>query len=435
MARAPSPAREGACAPQSRVYSTVLGTVILCLLAVGGCLPGTSTDSSVVQLSVMMDADVSGDWHQFIREFEAANPAIHINYIEGPSETNARENLYVTSLLSGETVYDLIFADVVWVPKFAAAGWLEDLTDRWPAERWNEFIPGALEGSKYKGHIYRVPQTIDVGVFYYRRDLLDAAGETPPETFDELVRIAQKLQRPDQLWGFVWQGKQYEGLICNFVEVLSGFGGYWINAESGDVGLDRPEAVAALEWMRNTIHAAGISPPGTTAYTEEEGRLLFLSGHAIFLRNWPFVYTMAQQAGSAVRDHVGIKPMPAGSNGKPAATLGGWGMCVAKNSRHKEEAWKFCEYISALPQVRRIQASRGSPPALKSFYETSNDPVQRDIYKVTQRTVVRPPVPQYAQASDILQRYVSAALTLRMTSQAAMTEAAKETRLLLGGTK
>jgi multiple sugar transport system substrate-binding protein len=419
-----------------RAGSTALGrAAIICLLVLAACSRSHSLNRPVVQLSVMMDADITGDWHQFIREFEAANPTIRINYIEGPSETNAREDLYVTSLLSGETVYDLIFADVVWVPKFAAAGWLEDLTDRWPAERWNEFVPGALEGSKYKGRIYRVPQTIDVGVLYYRRDLLAAAGETPPETFDELVRIALKLQRPDRLWGFVWQGKQYEGLICNFVEVLTGFGGYWINADSDDVGLDRREAIAALEWMCNTIHGAGISPPGTTAYTEEEGRLMFLSGRAVFLRNWPFVYTMAQQPGSAVRGNIGLKLMPAAPNGRPTATLGGWGMCVAKNSPHKEEAWKFCEYLSALPQVRRIQATRGTPPALKSFYETTNDPVQRDIYKVMQSAVVRPRVPQYAQASDILQRYVSAALTNRMTSQAAMANAAKETRLLLGGTK
>jgi multiple sugar transport system substrate-binding protein len=280
--------------------------------------------------------------------------------------------------------------------------------------------------------MYGVPQTIDVGVFYYRQDLLSAAGEEPPETFESLVRIAKKLQRPDQLWGFVWQGKQYEGLICNFVEVLTGFGGYWINPENADVGLDRPEAIAALEWMCNTIHGAGISPPGTTAYTEEEARLMFLSGRAIFLRNWPFVYIMAQQPGSAVRGNVGLKSMPSAPNGRPAATLGGWGICVAKNSRHKEEAWRFCEYITALPQVRRIQASRGSPPALKSFYQGNNDPVQSEIYNVIQSAVVRPAVPQYAQASDILQRYLSAALTGRMSSQAALNNAAKETRLLLG---
>jgi multiple sugar transport system substrate-binding protein len=400
-------------------------------LLVVACSHHHSNSQPTIELNVLMDADITGNWHQFIREWEAENPAIHINYIEGPSETNAREDLYVTSLLSGQTVYDLIFADVVWVPKFAAAGWLEDLTDRWPPEKWNEFIPAALEGGKYKGRIYRVPQDIDVGMLFYRNDLLQGANEKPPETFDDLVRIAQKLQHPDQLWGYVWQGKQYEGLICDFIEVLTGFGGFWINAETGEVGLDRAEAVHALEWMHDTIHRLGISPPGTTAYIEEEGRLMFQSGRTIFLRNWPFVMIMSQQEGSAVRDKVGIKPMPATPNGRSAATLGGWGMCIAKNSRHKDEAWKFCEYVSALPQVMRIQASRGSPPALKAYYEQSDDPARKDLYAVMQTAVVRPRIAQYAQASDILQRYVSAALTERMTPADALAAAAKETRLLL----
>ncbi len=339
-------------------------TVVLMLgiFASVGCSRPQSSGGPEIELSVLMDADVNGDWHAFIREFEAQNPGVHINYVEGPSETNAREDLYVTALLGGQAVYDIIYADVVWVPKFAAAGWLEDLTDRWPAERWNEFIPGALEGGKYKGRIYRVPEHIDVGMFFYRRDLLEAAHEQPPDAFDDLVRIAQKLQQPERLWGYVWQGKQYEGLICDFMEVLTGFGGFWINSDTDEVGLDRPEAIRALGWMRDVIRQHRISPPGTTAYTEEESRLMFQSGRAIFLRNWPYVWITSQQAGSSVIGKVGIKPMPAAPSGRPAATLGGWGMCVAKNSPHKDEAWEFCKYVSALPQVMRVHEHRGSPP-------------------------------------------------------------------------
>ena len=408
------------------------GAALLVVLVIISCSRPQSSGTKRVELSVLMDADVNGDWHAFIREFEAQNPGVHINYVEGPMETNAREDLYVTSLLGGQAVYDLIYADVVWIPKFAAAGWLEDLTDRWPAERWNEFIPGAVEGGKYKGRIYRVPQHIDVGMFFYRRDLLEAAHESPPETFDDLVRIAEKLQHPEQLWGYVWQGKQYEGLICDFMEILTGFGGFWVNADTNEVGLDRPEAVRALAWMQDTMQRTRISPPGTTAYTEEESRLIFQGGRAIFLRNWPFVWITSQQVGSSVIGKVGIKPMPAAPNGHPAATLGGWGMAIAKNSQHKDEAWKFCEYISALPQVMRVQAHRGSPPAIRAFYENSNDPAWRDIYRVMETAVVRPRIPQYAQASDILQRYVSATLTGRMRPADAMNAAAKETRLLLG---
>jgi multiple sugar transport system substrate-binding protein len=399
-------------------------------LIAGSCSPRQAGDG-VAHLRVLMDVDRTGIWHQLIAEFEASNRDIRVHYIEGATSTGAREDLYVTSLLSGKNVYDLIMADTVWVPKFAAAGWLEDLTDRWPADRWAEFIPGTIDGSKYRGRIYRVPTTMDAGILYYRADLLAAAGEAPPRSLDELTRIAQKLAQPEQLWGFVWQGKQYEGLICNFLEVLTAFGGSWVDAETNEVALDQPEAVAAVQWMRDSIQAARISPPGTTAYMEEEARLMFQSGRAVFQRNWPYIWTLAQQEGSAVRGRVGLMPVPATARGRSAATLGGWGFCIAKNSPHKEAAWRFIEFASTLPQVRRMQESGGSPPALKQFYEESDDAVQKAIYAVYQNTVVRPQIPQYAQASDILQRYLSAALTNRMTPHEAMTGAAKETRLLL----
>ena len=45
---------------------------------------------------------------------------------------------------------------------------------------------------------------------------------------------------------------------------------------------------------------------------------------------------------------------------------------------------------------------------------------------------LRPPIAQYAQASDILQRYLSSALTGQMTPEQAMRAAANETRRLLG---
>jgi multiple sugar transport system substrate-binding protein len=53
------------------------------------------------------------------------------------------------------------------------------------------------------------------------------------------------------------------------------------------------------------------------------------------------------------------------------------------------------------------------------------------LLEVSQNAVLRPPIAQYAQVSDILQRYLSAALTNRLSSEKAMQAAASETRRLL----
>jgi multiple sugar transport system substrate-binding protein len=399
--------------------------------AVAGCSREDIPAPGVTELSVLMAPDTHGVWRRLFEEFSRRHPEIRIRHVEGPTATNTREDLYVTSFLSGKSAYDLIYADVPWIPKFAAAGWLEDLTDQWEASEWDRFLPGAVEGSKYKGRIYRMPVQMNGGLLFYRSDLLREAGFHPPTTFEELVHISRELQSPPERWGYVWQGKQYEGLTCDFLEVLTGFGGTWIDPETGRVGLDAPEAIAALAFLSNCIHKDRISPPGTLTYEEEPSRELFQSGRAIFHRNWPYAWALSQSDASPIRGRVGIVPMPRASNGRHASTLGGWGFAVASNCKDKDAAWKFLEFMATVEPIRELYASDGVEPALREFYEESSDPALKQIYEVLKTAIPRPMIPQYAQASDILQRHVSAALSLRTAPEEALAAAARETRLLL----
>ncbi len=390
-----------------------------------------ATQPDIVELTIMFQPDATGVWRSLCTQFEQQHPHIRVNMIEGPSSTNAREDQYVTSFLSGQSPYDVVFADVHWIPKFAAGGWLEDLTDRWPGEEWERFIPGAIEGSKYKGRLYRVPFDIGAGMLYYRKDLLDAAGEKPPETFDDLARIAKKLQHPNELWGYVWQGQQYEGLVCNYLEILKGFGGDWIDPQTNAVGLDQPAAIQAATFLRDCIDKHAISPPGVTTYDEEQSRQLFHAGRSLFHRNWPYAWTKLQADGSPVKGKVGITRVPMAPGGAHASTLGGFGFAIARSSAHKDEAWLLVQFLTHLPQARQVFDKTGTLLAQKAFFDDHADPAIRQMYPVFQSTVPRPMTPQYAQASDILQRHLSAALTGLATPEEAMKEAAKETRLLL----
>ncbi len=252
-----------------------------------------------------MEPDGRGAWRELFDRFEAENPGIRVNLIEGPASTDVREDLYVNALLSGSGDYDLVYADVIWVPKFAAAGWLEDLTERW--DEWDDYVPASIAGVTVDGRIYRVPTQLNGGLLYYRKDLLEKVGAEPPKTFAELWALSEELES-DGTWGYVWQGKQYEGLVCNYLEILKGFGGSWVDAETGEIGLGEPAAARALEFLRDSVGT--ISPPGVTTYAEEESRLLFQSGGAVFLRNWPYVYKSMAAEGGEMLKNVGIAPMP-----------------------------------------------------------------------------------------------------------------------------
>ncbi len=382
------------------------------------------------ELRVLMEPDGRGAWREVFAKFTEAHPDIRVTLVEGPAATDSREDMAVNSLLAGSADYDLIYADTIWIPKFAAAGWLADLTGHWTPEQWKKFAPASVAGGTYRDRIYRVPIQFNGGLLYYRKDLLDQIGAAPPKTYQELHDLSEKLALPGKRSGYVWQGKQYEGLTCNFLEVLRGHGGFWIDSRSGDVGLDRPEAEAALTFLCDSVGT--ISPAGVTTYAEEESRLLFQSGGAVFLRNWPYVSNLLAETDSPVVGEVAFTALPAEPGHQPAPTFGGAGFAVVKSTPNPEAAWTLLEFLSEPETVDFLNKNGGVQPALVSFYKESADLRLNALYAALQHTVPRPAIPQYAQASDILQRHISAALTKQQTPAEALRRAAAETRRLLG---
>jgi multiple sugar transport system substrate-binding protein len=187
--------------------------------------------------------------------------------------------------------------------------------------------------------------------------------------------------------------------------------------------LDQPEALQALEFLKKTIGA--ISPPAVTTYVEEDTRNLFQNGRSVFLRNWPYVWTLMKDSPLRTEDRIGVTPMVRAAGHRSAATLGGWGFAISKLTDNPEAAWQFVDFLTQPEQLRQVQSRMGRIPARKSL-------VPPEFAPILDSARMRPPIPEYAQASDILQRWLSAALTGRAAPEDALQQASRETRSLLG---
>jgi multiple sugar transport system substrate-binding protein len=409
--------------------------VLLAFLPLGCRIDGNPAKRAEVRLAFLVAASEREDWAPIARRFQAARPGVRVELVEGPNSTDLRENLYTAALLAGDDSFDLVSMDVTWTSKFAAAGWLVPLEGEFAPGELGRLLPADVEAGRYRGRLYRVPVRTDVGLLYYRSDLLEAAGLEAPETFEDLVRISRALQSPPRLWGFLWQGAQYEGLVCTYLEVLSGHGGFWIRPNTLEVGLDRPEAVEALQFLRSARADRAISPPGVTTYREEESRRLFQDGRAVFLRNWPYVWRLAQASDSPVAGKIGVQPMVHAPSGRSAATLGGWGFGVSRFSRHPRLAMEFIRHALRLESQRALCRDTGYAPALREAYEDPEllaaNPFLARLRRVHERAVARPAIARYALASDILQRHLSACLAGLAGAGDALGEAAEETRRML----
>ena len=203
------------------------------------------------------------------------------------------------------------------------------------------------------------------------------------DVFDQLLSLAHSLQTPDR-WGFLWQGKQYEGLVTVFLEILWGFGGDWIDAETREVRIGSPEAIQAVKFLKDTI--GGVSPPAVTTYVEEDTRTIFQNGRAVFMRNWPYVWTLIQRSG-ALKDQVSVTAMVHAPGKSSAATLGGWGFAVSRYSKDPERAWQFIEFLTRPAQLLQVQQRQGRIP-FPAKYDSGGVPSDPG-----QRPDARPPIP------------------------------------------
>lgn len=373
---------------------------------------------AVERVSVLMPAPFADATSSLVEAFNRSHPQIELSVTRGPLETEAVSDLAISSLLLGNSPYDLLLMDVTWTPKYAAAGWLEPLEGWLGSDALADLAPGAELGNVFGGHLWRFPLVADMGLLYWRTDLMEA----PPRTPAELVAVSRRLQQQGRVpWGYVWQGKQYEGLSCVFVEMLRGFGGRWL--EQGQPQLDSPEAIAASAWLRDLV-VQGITPASVANMGEPEALQLFAAGEAAFMRNWPYAWAELNKPGSPLRGKVGITTMVSEPGQPHAATQGSWGLALLAGSRHKAAAVEALQFLTSQSAQRQLNQRWGYTPTRLSVFNDPEllaaNPMLAELRDALAVAVLRPLSPVYAQLSDQLYRQLNTVITGDISASTAM---------------
>jgi multiple sugar transport system substrate-binding protein len=364
-----------------------------------------------------------------LARFMAERPGIRVVQRETPDAADQRHQLYVQWLNAGASDPDVLQLDVIWTPEFAAAGWILPL-DRFRPDT-TAFFPATLDANRWRDSLYAMPWFVDVGMLYWRTDLVRA----PPERFADLVREAERVRGAGTRYGLVWQGARYEGLVTTFLEYLGGHGGAIL--DGGRVVVASAAGLAALDEMAGQLYRSGIVPTAVLTWHEEESRFAFQNGEAAFMRNWPYAYGLMQDsAQSRVAGRFAVAPMPAAAGGRSTAALGGSQLAINRNAEHPEAAWAVIEYLTRPEQMLERARVVGQFPTRRAVYDgpelaaaLSIPPA--DARRVIERAVPRPPTPVYTQLSEILQIHLHRALTRQRAPAAALAEAQREMQRLL----
>ena len=387
--------------------------------------------TTIESVSFLMAAPFADATQDLVKQFNQEHRGvINLKVIRGPLETEAMSDLAISSLLLGKAPFDVLLMDVTWLPKYAAAGWMVPLEDYFNDNDINELATGAREGNSYNDHLYRWPLTADMGLLYYRTDLMDQ----PPETPEDLILMSQSLQKHQKVdWGYVWQGRQYEGLSCVYLEMIDGFGGDWLQTSTNQIGLNSTPGVEAAAWLQDLIDQ-GVSPEAVTNYAESEALQSFKVGDSAFMRNWPYAWAELQKSDSAVKGNVGITTMVA-EPGHSTATLGSWGLAVLQGSSHVEASIEAIRFLTSESAQKELFLKYGYTPTQQRVFDDpqllQESPILAEFGKALKVAKPRPQTPLYAQISDVLQRQLSSILTREQTPQLGMDIADINTKQIL----
>jgi trehalose/maltose transport system substrate-binding protein len=388
------------------------------LIAVTAALLSASATPTQSQVTVSISCSSLGIELELCQEGAdawAKQTGNKVKLVATPPDANERLALYQQLLAAGSADIDVFQIDVIWPGTLA--NHFVDLKSLIPAEDLKDHFETLTTNDTVEGKLVAVPFFVDAGLLYYRQDLLDKYGKKPPKDWAELTETAKAILAGEragnaQLQGFVWQGRAYEGLTCNSIEWVASFGGGTIIETDGKISINNAQAAAALTLAKSWIGT--ISPEGVLNYAEEDSRGVFQSGNAVFMRNWPYAWSLANAPDSPVKGKVGIALLPQGTGqgARHASALGGQHLAVSKYSAHPKEAADLVRYLTSAEEQKRRAIKGSFNPTRKSLYSDAELlgalPFLKDFEAVLENSVARPSTVTGAKYSRAASDYIRA---------------------------
>jgi multiple sugar transport system substrate-binding protein len=354
---------------------------------------------------------------QVIETYNKSQNSVHVSYIELPPPSSSIEvhQQLVQQLARKNGSPDVFTQDIIWIAEFAEAGWTLPLDHYFGADEMKAFFPGIVQGCTWKGQLVGMPWFLDSGKLYYRTDVLEKLGAGVPETWDQLIETAQKGMSGDVRFGFIWQAKQAEILTCTLVSFVGSNGGSILGSDGKTVKIAEPEAKAAVQLMYDTIHKYKVTPSDVLTWDEEPSRRPFTAGQSVFLRNWSYVWSIAQdKTQSDVVGKVEVAPLPHFPGKKSAACLGGYQYGVNASTKNKEAAIDFLRWLSTPAIQLHFATAEGFVPTRLAVFDepelAKTQPFIQKLKTVSLGAIPRPVTPKYPQVTLVLQSEVSRAL-------------------------
>jgi ABC-type glycerol-3-phosphate transport system substrate-binding protein len=411
-----------------------------------GCRPAAQAP---VTLTIIMeqvpDTDVV---RKLLPDFEKENPGIKVVIDAMPYD--AMRDKILASFMAPKATYDVIIVDNPWMDEFVAGNFLEPLDDRIrgiPDYDFEDFVGPVREIGVVGGKVYGIPfYNYAVGLIV-RQDLFDDPAYreayqkkygkplAPPTTLEDYLRVAQffKEQSGGKIYGAAMQPQRGYKVFEEWKNWLYAAGGNLLD-EQGNVIIDRPEAVRALELYIEMYKTA--APPNSLNWGFDEALRAMAAGEAATMMsyNWMLpTLNNPQGPAGALAGKFALYEVPGGK-----AVLGAWHWAIPRNAPNKDASWRFISWLTSKRMEKQRVILGGAPVRVSAM----KDPEvwQKGFGQAYYETVLKiledaEPLARGPKAEEIIQvvgTELSAAVAGEKTAEQALKDAAAQVRKILG---
>ena len=364
---------------------------------------------------------------RFNEQYRGRIEIVPVNLPFAKFSTNERKQLLTRSFRSKTTRVDIFAVDLVWVPRFVK--WAEPLSDYFPAKESSHFLPYALESCYFENKLVGIPFYIDIGLMYYRADLLRKLPDSEEIekklkgsiSWEEFIQLGKRPELASYPF-YLFPADNFEGLICCFAEAVNS---PLISIEKQNaIDLNRAQTRRGLQLLVDLVNRYRLTPRVVTEYKEVDVYQYALERDAVFFRGWPgnlrpYANAYPEKVGS-----LGMAALPHFENTSSSSVFGGWNLMISKESEKKAEALEFLKFVSSKDVQQMFYKEAGYLPTNRTVYEDAAflaaNPELQYLHSLLERGMHRPSLVEYTKISDILSSYISRAIKQEMPVEAAL---------------
>ena len=303
------------------------------------------------------------------------------------------------------------------------------------AVKLDDYVAGFKQTAVYQNSMFALPFDGETTGLFYRTDLFQAAGiDKAPTTWAELQADAAKLTNPaKKQYGYILFAPEAQYYWLPF---LWQAGGNLLSKDGKQVAFNSPQGIQAADFY---VGLRKYSPPDFLASNSWDGRVAFATGKVAMYEAGAWFGGEMTQSFPKIKGKWSVAPMPAGP-ARCATTIAGDSLVVTSQSKNKDAAWLWIEYLSR-PENLKLwtfgtptatllppRQSLLSDPQLGRFNPWLKGFADQMKCAVNETTTN----PKWGQVSDSLNSELGKAIYGDQTAAEALNKAATKGQKLLG---